>query len=118
MASNNNKIFITPDYMTKFKCIGKDCIDSCCAGWNIELDNGKTFKVRLEDGNFCKFVDTYGGAGCSYTSNGNKVFINDNNSVFILKGSRSYFSNKIKGTWKSNHTNNQGKFWGYEEKIK
>ena len=86
--------------------------------WNIELDNGKTYKVRLEDGNFCKFVDTYGGAGCSYTSNGNKVFINDNNSVFILKGSRSYFSNKIKGTWKSNHTNNQGKFWGYEEKIK
>ena len=86
--------------------------------WNIELDNGKTYKVRLEDGNFCKFVDTYGGAGCSYTSNGNKVFINENNSVFILKGSRSYFSNKIKGTWKSNHTNNQGKFWGYEEKIK
>jgi hypothetical protein len=86
--------------------------------WNIELDNGKTYKVRLEDRNFCKFVGTYGGAGCSYTTNGNKVFINENNSVFILKGSRSYFSNKIKGTWKSTGTNTQGKFWGYEEKIK
>ena len=85
--------------------------------WNIELDNGQTYKVRLEDGNFCKFVGTYGGAGCSYTTYGNKVFINENNSVFILKGSRSYFSNKIKGTWKSTGTNTQGKFWGYEEKM-
>ena len=86
--------------------------------WNIELDNGKTYKIQLLNGNFCNFLYSYGGAGCSYTTNGNKVFINENNSVFILKGSRSYFSNKIKGTWKSNHTNNQGKFWGYEEKIK
>ena len=40
MASdnNNNQVFLTPDYMTKFKCIGKNCIDSCCTGFNIEID--------------------------------------------------------------------------------
>ena len=85
--------------------------------WNIELDNGKTYKIQLLDRNVCNFVNSYGGAGCSYTTNGNKVFINENNSVFILKGSRSYFSNKIKGTWKSTGTNTHGKFWGYEEKM-
>ena len=85
--------------------------------WNVELDDGSAYKIKLLDGNFCKFVGHFGGAGCSYTSNGNKVYINNNNSIFILKGSRSYFSNKIKGTWKSTGTNTQGKFWGYEEKM-
>ena len=38
MVSNSNEIFFTPDYITNFKCIGKECIDSCCTGWNIEID--------------------------------------------------------------------------------
>ncbi len=84
--------------------------------WNVELDDGSAYKIQLEDGNYCYVVGTAGG-GCSYTSNGNKVYINVSNSVFIMKGSRSYFSNKIKGTWKSTGTNTQGKFWGYEEKM-
>ena len=38
MAKNSNEVYQTPDYITEFKCIGKDCIDSCCIGWNIEFD--------------------------------------------------------------------------------
>ena len=38
MVINNNETFLTPDYMINFKCIGKNCIDSCCTGWNIEID--------------------------------------------------------------------------------
>ena len=38
MALNNNETFFTPNYMTNFKCIGKDCIDTCCNGLNIEID--------------------------------------------------------------------------------
>ena len=43
MVMNNNEIFLTPDYMINFKCIGKDCMDSCCTGWNIEIDK-ETYK--------------------------------------------------------------------------
>ena len=33
-----NKNFFVPEYIQDFKCIGKDCIDSCCVGWNIKID--------------------------------------------------------------------------------
>ena len=84
--------------------------------WDVELDSGQAYKIQLLDGNYCNIVGT-DGSGCSYTSNGNKVYINVSNSVFIMKGLRTYFSNKIKGTWRSTGTNTQGKFWGYEEKM-
>ena len=84
--------------------------------WNVELDSGDAYKIQLRGGNFCHVVRTVEGR-CSYTSNGNKVYINVSNSVFIMKGSRSYFSKKIKGKWKSKGTNDKGKFWGYEEKM-
>ena len=43
MVMHNNETFVTPDYMTRFKCIGKNCIDSCCTGWNIDIDK-ETYK--------------------------------------------------------------------------
>ena len=43
MAMNNNETFFSPNYMTSFKCIGKDCIDSCCSGWRIDIDE-ETYK--------------------------------------------------------------------------
>jgi len=36
--SNNNEVFITPNYMAEFKCIGEKCTDSCCTGFNIDID--------------------------------------------------------------------------------
>ncbi|NFS29863.1 lysine-N-methylase [Clostridium botulinum] len=27
-----------PKYMEKFKCIGRKCTDTCCAGWDINID--------------------------------------------------------------------------------
>ncbi|MDD6798532.1 MAG: flagellin lysine-N-methylase [Clostridia bacterium] len=27
-----------PDYYSRFKCIDKDCTDSCCAGWEVDVD--------------------------------------------------------------------------------
>ena len=38
-----NQDFFVPEYMQDFECIGRDCIDSCCIGWNVEIDK-KTFK--------------------------------------------------------------------------
>ena len=36
--------FFVPEYIQDFKCIGKDCIDSCCIGWNIPIDKN-TFNI-------------------------------------------------------------------------
>ena len=43
MVKNNNEVYQTLDYIPEFKCVGKDCIDSCCIGWNIEFDK-KTYQ--------------------------------------------------------------------------
>ena len=29
-----------PSFFDQFKCIGSACTDTCCAGWEIEVDEG------------------------------------------------------------------------------
>ncbi len=43
MVKNINESYQTLDYISEFKCVGKDCSDSCCIGWNIEFDK-KTYQ--------------------------------------------------------------------------
>lgn len=47
MVKNIKKIY--PRYFEEFKCIGGKCEDSCCIGWNIDIDKitfKKYFKVK------------------------------------------------------------------------
>ena len=44
MQTNQN--FFIPEYIQDFKCIGKDCIDSCCVGWNIKIDKATYKKYK------------------------------------------------------------------------
>ena len=44
MQTNQN--FFVPEYIQDFKCIGKDCIDSCCVGWNIKIDKATYKKYK------------------------------------------------------------------------
>ena len=44
MQTNQN--FFVPEYIRDFKCIGKDCIDSCCVGWNITIDKSTFNKYK------------------------------------------------------------------------
>ncbi|WP_102273802.1 flagellin lysine-N-methylase [Cytobacillus massiliigabonensis] len=37
MKSNTRPILI-PEYMKEFQCIGSACEDTCCAGWNVNID--------------------------------------------------------------------------------
>ncbi len=37
---------VTPKYVSDFSCIGPDCEDSCCIGWNIYLDK-KSYKKTI-----------------------------------------------------------------------
>lgn len=32
------QLALMPEYMKKFKCIGGECEDTCCAGWTVSLD--------------------------------------------------------------------------------
>lgn len=35
--------YVYPDYYRQFTCIGGECPDTCCAGWEIVIDD-KTLK--------------------------------------------------------------------------
>jgi len=37
---------VTPKYVSDFSCIGPDCEDSCCVGWNIHVDK-KSYKKTM-----------------------------------------------------------------------
>ena len=42
--------YIIPHYYKKFACIGGDCPDTCCAGWQIMIDPASLKKYRQTKG--------------------------------------------------------------------
>lgn len=45
-------IYTTPDYYDKFKCIAGDCPDTCCAGWQIVIDEESLKKYQNFKGDY------------------------------------------------------------------
>ena len=45
-------LYTVPDYYTKFKCLAGDCPATCCAGWQIVIDEKSLMKYRKQDGTF------------------------------------------------------------------
>lgn len=43
-----------PDYYKKFSCTADKCIDTCCAGWGIGIDNNTLYKYSRVKGAFGK----------------------------------------------------------------
>ena len=43
-----------PDYYKKFSCVADQCVDTCCAGWSIVIDEGTLKKYRAVKGKFGK----------------------------------------------------------------
>ncbi|MCY6370409.1 flagellin lysine-N-methylase [Clostridium ganghwense] len=39
-------LVLQPDYMKNFKCIGNECPDNCCHGWNVTVDKKIYKKYR------------------------------------------------------------------------
>jgi lysine-N-methylase len=37
---------VRPEYADRFRCIGPTCEDSCCAGWQVDIDNATYEKYR------------------------------------------------------------------------
>lgn len=42
--------YTTPHYYKNFHCIGSDCPDTCCAGWQIQIDHASLIKYRKTKG--------------------------------------------------------------------
>ena len=86
--------------------------------WNVQTSLGTKFYIDV----FPKSNDCTLGIGqgsCSFTRKGSTYFFNIQNGHFIMQGSKSFFSNKISGKWKSKNKNNPtGEFWGTREKWK
>lgn len=47
--SNRFHTVNAPDYAHKFKCIGSDCPDTCCAGWRVDVDKATFKKIKALD---------------------------------------------------------------------
>lgn len=45
-------LYTTPDYFEKFKCLAGDCPDTCCAGWQVMIDEASLKKYRKVKGSF------------------------------------------------------------------
>lgn len=76
----------TPDYYSGFKCIAGDCTDTCCAGWQVDVDDSSFAYYRTVQGEFgdrLRSVMTDGRNGREgqfrIREDGRCPFLNDNN---------------------------------------
>lgn len=83
----------TPDYYKKFKCIDKKCTDTCCAGWEVDLDDASCQYYRSVKGAFgdrLKSVMVFeeGENRFKLRENGRCPFLNDENlcDLYIALG--------------------------------
>lgn len=75
--------FKVPDYFNEFSCIGGACEDTCCAGWEIVIDD-KTFnKYKNVKGDFKKILDE-------------NIIKSDEDNIFRLKEENCFFLNNEK----------------------
>ena len=46
--------YIKPDYYDKFQCVADKCPDTCCAGWQIMIDEESLERYGAVKGDFGK----------------------------------------------------------------
>lgn len=70
-----------PDYFKQFKCIASECEDTCCAGWEIVIDD--------------ETYDYYNSVQGKFGERLKKEIIQDEDedNIFVLKGNRCAFLN-------------------------
>lgn len=76
----------TPDYYSEFKCIAGECTDTCCAGWQVDVDDRSFAYYRTVKGDFgdrLRSVMTEGVNGAEgqfrIREDGRCPFLNDDN---------------------------------------
>lgn len=72
----------TPDYFNEFKCIASQCEDTCCAGWEIVVDEDTHEYYKSVQGKFGERLKN------------EIVQDEDGDNIFVLKGNRCAFLNE------------------------
>ena len=81
---------ITPDYYSRFKCVGGECPDNCCIGWEIDINDNMyekymSFSGTLEEKLKRNIVVSEDGCRCfKLTENERCPFLNDDNLCEII----------------------------------
>lgn len=58
--TEKKKVFLTPQYFKKFRCIGSECEDSCCVGWKVNIDKETYKKYRcVQNSELRPLLDKY-----------------------------------------------------------
>ena len=83
----------TPFYYKDFKCIAGACTDTCCAGWDVDVDEASYKYYKSVKGSFGKILKSVmvksEEGGCTFTlNNGRCPFLNDENlcDLYIALG--------------------------------
>lgn len=74
----------TPHYYKDFKCIAGDCTDTCCAGWEVDVDEKSYQYYQQVEGDFGRRLKEVmvpsGEGGCTFTlKEGRCPFLNGEN---------------------------------------
>ena len=79
--------YLKPHYYDKFVCTAADCPDTCCAGWQIMVDEDSLDRYGKEPGEFGKrlrnSIDWE--EECFYQNNSRCAFLNDKNLCELYK---------------------------------
>lgn len=73
--------YTAPHYYKKFQCISGDCPDTCCAGWQIQIDPASLRKYRKTKGPLGSRLknEIIWKKGCFRRYGGRCAFLNDDN---------------------------------------
>ncbi len=71
-----------PNYFNEFKCIASECEDTCCAGWEIVIDDETHKRYEKVEGEFGEILRS-------------KIVKSDGENIFLLnKGNCSFLNEK------------------------
>ena len=79
--------YIKPDYYDKFQCTADKCPDTCCAGWQIVIDEASLEKYDEMTGSFGNRVHNSidWEEGCFFQYEGRCAFLNEQNLCDLQK---------------------------------
>lgn len=74
-----------PDYYDDFKCIGGSCTDSCCIGWELDIDEESYEAYKKVEGSFGERLRNSMIDGSDETDECNTFKLNGNRCPFLNK---------------------------------
>lgn len=78
--------YIKPAFFDDFKCIASECTDSCCIGWEIDVDDASLVRYNKIDGDFGEeirnnIIEADDGSKCFRLCEGERCFFLDGNNL-------------------------------------